>query len=261
MKYDAGADAYDLLTGRWSRMFAQTAIGKARINPGDRVLDVATGTGDTAVLACSAVGTSGYCLGLDVSVPMLRVAATKASTGPVGFLAASAMALPFPDGVFDAILCQFGLMFFPDRLQALAELRRLLRSNRRLVLTVWERPARAAFAGFAAEALSEQLPDLKQELLRPFSLSAPNEVRALLTTAGFNEVDVVHDARTAQFDSFEDYWKPYEQGGGRLGQAYLSLSLDAQATVRRQVSIRLKAFVVDGRITLPLEAFVGISSA
>jgi ubiquinone/menaquinone biosynthesis C-methylase UbiE len=261
MKYDAGADAYDLLTGRWSRMFAQAAIEKARINPGDRVLDVATGTGDTAVLACSAVGSSGYCFGLDVSVPMLRVAATKASTGPVGFLAASAMALPFPDGVFDAILCQFGLMFFPDRLQALAELRRVLRSNRRLVLTVWERPARAAFAGFAAEALSEQLPDLKQELLRPFSLSAPNEVRALLTTAGFNEVDVVRDARTAHFDSFEDYWKPYEQGGGRLGQAYLSLSPDAQATVRRQVSTRLNAFVVDGRITLPLEAFVGIGSA
>ena len=94
---------------------------------------------------------------------------------------------------------------FPDRVKALAEVRRVLRSSRRLALTVWGRRERTAFAGFPAEALSEQLPDLKQELLRPFSLSAPSEVRALLSTAGLKNVDVVAQARTARFGSFEDY--------------------------------------------------------
>jgi ubiquinone/menaquinone biosynthesis C-methylase UbiE len=261
MKYDAGADAYDLLTGRWSKVFVQSAIEMAQIGQGHRVLDVATGTGDAAILARRAVGSAGYCAGLDVSVPMLKVAASKASAHSIGYVAASAMALPFPECTFDGILCLFGLMFFPDRVKALAEVRRVLRSSRRLVLTVWGRPERAAFAGFPADALSEQLPDLKQELLRPFSLSEPKEVRALLTAAGFNKVDVVAQARTARFGSFEDYWEPYEQGGGRLGQAYLNLSHDARTTVRRQVFSRLSAFSVNGCITVPLEAFVGFGSA
>lgn len=261
MKYDAGAGAYDHLTGRWSKVFAETAIKLARIREGDRVLDIATGTGDAAICARAAAGAGGYCVGLDVSVPMLRIAASKPAVDPVEYVAASAMALPFSDSSFDAILCQFGLMFLPDRIKALAEFRRTLRPRGRLAFAVWGQPERAAFAGFPAEALSEQLPDLKQELLRPFSLSDPNELRALLTAAEFKKVDVVEEARVAQFDSFADYWDPYEQGGGRLGQAYLSLDPVARTMVRQQVRDRLRAFTIDGGITVPLEVFMGFGCA
>ena len=78
MKYDAGVDAYDLLTGRWSKVFVQSAIEMAQIGQGRRVLDVATGTGMRRY-SPGAVGSAGYCAGLDVSVPMLKVAASKAS--------------------------------------------------------------------------------------------------------------------------------------------------------------------------------------
>src|SRR5258706_6418973 len=143
MKYDAGAGAYDRLTGRWSRLYAPAVLKAVGASLGSAVLDLATGTGDAALIAGRHVQASGTVIGVDISVPMLRVANSKSLTSNVRFIAADAMMLPFRDGVFDAVICQFGLMFFPDRCAALTEIRRLLRPGGRVALTVCVPPHRA----------------------------------------------------------------------------------------------------------------------
>ena len=115
MRYDAGAAAYDRLTGRWSRLYAHAALDAAGVKAGDCVLDLATGTGDTALLASARLGALGTVVGVDLSLPMLLVAGAKSSGVRMELVAADAQALPFRARTFDAALCQFGLMFFPDR--------------------------------------------------------------------------------------------------------------------------------------------------
>jgi SAM-dependent methyltransferase len=143
----------------------------------------------------------------------------------VKFAAADATKLPFRDGTFDAVLCQFGLMFFPNKVLGLRELRRVLRSGGRVALTVWGPPDRAPFAGLVAVALGRRMPTQRDELLLPFALANPAEVESLLSEAGFRKVRITREARQTRFASFDAFWTPYEQGGGRLGQAYLSLPL------------------------------------
>ena len=77
MRYDAGAAAYDRLTGRWSRLYAPAALDAAGVKAGDRVLDLATGTGDTALLARARLGSFSTVIGVDLSLPMLLVAGAK----------------------------------------------------------------------------------------------------------------------------------------------------------------------------------------
>ena len=98
ISYDAGAASYDLLTGRWARLYIPTLLAQ------HRVLDVATGTGEAALFAASRVGASGRVVGIDVSPPMLAVAAAKIAGRPIVFLEMDAQALAFKDERFDAAI-------------------------------------------------------------------------------------------------------------------------------------------------------------
>jgi ubiquinone/menaquinone biosynthesis C-methylase UbiE len=105
---------------------------------GERVLDVACGTGIVARLAAAAMGT-GHVVGLDINRGMLAFARSQ-SAGPrlqIEWHEASALDLPFPDTSFDLILCQLGLQFFPDQPRALREMIRVLVPNGRLALSVF----------------------------------------------------------------------------------------------------------------------------
>jgi ubiquinone/menaquinone biosynthesis C-methylase UbiE len=135
LRYDAGAGAYDRLTGRWSRMYVDHVLDAAGVRAGSQVLDVATGTGDAAIAAADLVGTTGRVVAVDVSAPMLREARAKAGARRIEFAVADAQRLPYSDGSFDAIVCLFGLMFVPDPVAMLVGVRRALRPGGRVVAT------------------------------------------------------------------------------------------------------------------------------
>ena len=256
VKYDAGASAYDRLTGRWSRLYAQAVLDAAGVSVGSVVLDLATGTGDAALLAGSRVQMGGVAIGADISIPMLRVARSKSNASNVAFLASDAMTLPFRDKTFDAVICQFGLMFFPNRRAALVEMRRLLRPGGRIALTVWGPPEMVSFAGIMAWALGSQNPGLREELLLPFALADQTELLRLLQSAGFRDSRVNREIRPVLFDSVLDFLAPYEQGGGRLGQAFLQLSSDARDVVRRDVTVELAKFTKGAKIAMDVHAYL-----
>ena len=254
--YDAGASAYDRLTGRWSRLYVPSLLSAAGVAPGHSVLDVAAGTGGASVELAAQVGATGRVLAVDLSLPMLRVAAGKVAGLPVRFAVVDGQRLACRPQSFDAVVCQLGLMFFPEPLRGLEEFRRVLRPGGRIAVQVWSRPDRVPFYGLLADALSRHLPQERAILYQPSALADGDRLHTLLTAAGFDDVAVIAERRSLAFESFEDYWEGIESGGARLGQFYLGLPESGRRTVREEVHRSMARFTSGNRLVLEVEAFI-----
>ena len=137
--------------------WADELVETARLRQGDRVLDVACGTGIVARIAARKLGGTGSVTGLDVGAPMIMVARATALTEGVAveWREASVVELPFPGAAFDVVLCQSGLQFFPDRPASLREMHRVLEPRGgRLILSVWGPIERSRGFAVAADALA-----------------------------------------------------------------------------------------------------------
>jgi len=120
--------------------WAADLVALAKLRPGERVLDLACGTGVVARLAAERVGPEGDITGLDLNESMLEVARSQpipAGAAAVAWVQSSALAMRVPDSSFDVVLCQQGIQFFPDRPQALREMIRVLVPGGRMFASVW----------------------------------------------------------------------------------------------------------------------------
>jgi ubiquinone/menaquinone biosynthesis C-methylase UbiE len=139
---------------RITSLWASDLVDRACVRVGDNVLDIACGTGVVTRLAAQQSAT-GRVVGLDLNADMLRVARDIAHTDdvPIEWCEGSALALPFEEGVFNVVLCQLGLQFFPDKSLALREMARVLTSGGRLLLSVFTPIERTPVAHAFANAL------------------------------------------------------------------------------------------------------------
>lgn len=247
--------AYERYVGRWSRMFVPSLLEDAEIHGGDTVLDVATGTGEAAILARSVVGNSGLVVGADISPGML-LAASERDVAAFLPVACDGQALPFRAGNFDAVVCQLGLMFFPDPLVGLTEFRRVLRRGRRAAVCVISSPDRAPMWGIFADELGRELPAQAETLHMSFSLANPLRLERLFVEAGFHEINVTRQTRQGIVASFDEYWSPVEAGVGQLPQAYLALPESKRHAVRTNVRTRLSPFESDGGYAMSVEMLI-----
>lgn len=124
-----------------------------------RVLEIAAGTGIVTRAMAAALPKSVEIVATDLNQAMLDFASTIEIARPVEWRAADAMALPFGDAEFDAVVCQFGVMFFPDKSKALAEARRVLRPGGTLTFNVWGRMDRNGIADAVTRAMNAMFPD------------------------------------------------------------------------------------------------------
>ena len=182
------------------RQWAPKVADAARIQPGHRVLDVACGTGILAREAAARVGTSGHVVGLDPNPGMLAVAADLAPG--VQWREGLAESLPFPDGSFDAVVSQFGLMFFRDRRQALQEMKRVAAPGGRVVVAVWNSlekiPVYAALVALLEETAGRRAADA---LRAPFVLGDRDDLTKLASEAGIQTPGIQTHEGVAQFPS------------------------------------------------------------
>ena len=129
----------------------------ARRSPA-RVLEVAAGTGVVTRLMAAALPASASVVATDLNQTMLDVGAAAGTQHPVEWRQADAMQLPFPDASFDAVVCQFGVMFFPDKARAFAEVRRVLRPGGAYLFNVWDRIEENDFADVVTTELESVFP-------------------------------------------------------------------------------------------------------
>lgn len=195
------AQAYEaLFVPALFEQWAPVVADLAQIPPGERVLDVACGTGVLARHVAGRLGPNGRVVGLDPNAGMLAVARGLAPA--IDWRQGVAESLPFPGGSFDAVVSQFGLMFFSDRVQALREMLRVLAPRRRLVVAVFDtlenNPAYAAEVDLLARLAGRPAADA---LAAPFALGDPDALRALFTDAGAAQVELGTHRGTARFPS------------------------------------------------------------
>ena len=123
-----------------------------------RVLEIAAGTGVVTRHLASTLPADATIVATDLNPPMLTIAAERGTARPVQWQQADAMQLPFDDGAFDAVVCQFGAMFFPDRAKAFAEMKRVLRPGGTLLFNVWDRLDDNEFPHVVVQALATVFP-------------------------------------------------------------------------------------------------------
>jgi SAM-dependent methyltransferase len=196
----SAADVYEeffvpALFGNWAGPVCEAA----GVGPGDRVLDVACGTGVLAREALARVAPDGRVVGLDRNDGMLAVARRLAPD--VDWREGMAEALPLADADFDAVVSQFGLMFFEDRSKALAEMWRVLRPGGRLAVAVWDglehTPGYAAMTALLERMFGAEVADA---LRAPYALGDPAALAALARQAGI-PAEVTTRSDVARFPS------------------------------------------------------------
>ena len=221
------------------QQWAPIVADAAGIKAGHRVLDVACGTGVLAREAAGRVAAGGSITGLDRNEGMLAMARRIAPA--VEWKAGHAEQLPFPDASFDAVVSQFGLMFFDDRVQALREMRRVLKPGGRLAVAVWDRLERLFGRRIASE------------LQAPFALGDPETLRALFAEAGLSDAKVARHAGTARFPSIEA-WVRTDVKGWTLADL---IDDDQYALLQREAAVALRRYAkVDGIVIFDAPALI-----
>jgi ubiquinone/menaquinone biosynthesis C-methylase UbiE len=165
-----------------------------------RVLEVAAGTGiaTAAILACLPEGVS--LVATDLNQAMLDYAKTKPELERVQWQQADGLALPFEDEGFDAVACQFGVMFFPDRVAGFREMHRVLKPGGLLVFNVWDRLAANLLMQATVDGLARRYPHHPSWFLEriPCGYRNPDEIRADLAKAGFTDCRIEIVRKTAR---------------------------------------------------------------
>jgi SAM-dependent methyltransferase len=235
------------LFGEWAPRVADAA----KIRAGQRVLDVACGTGALTREVASRTGPSGSVAGVDPGAGMLAVA--RALSPGIDWRQGVAESLPFPDRSFDAVVSQFGLMFFPDRRQALREMLRVLTPEGCVVVAVWRSLEHNPAYRSSVEILERLAGRPAADALRaPFVLGDEQHLRALFTDAS---VEIATLEGTARFPSIRAMMEADVRGW--LPVMGVLLPEDQIDRIVTEAETVLRPYVTsDGTVAFPTRAYL-----
>jgi ubiquinone/menaquinone biosynthesis C-methylase UbiE len=240
------------ILGPWAPLL----VDAARVTAGERVLDVACGTGLVARMAAQRAGPSGRVVGLDLNPGMIAVAQSlPAPAGaPIEWLVRSALDLRLEDASFDVVLCQQGLQFFPDKAQALREMRRVLVHSGRLALSVWNN------VGLYNTAVAEALVRfVGEESAVRFCASrqapAREELERLAKEAGFSEVAVRVERIDVHLPSL-DQFTLHHLAATPIAPVVAAAAAETRKKIGASVAKQLQSYADGDGVTYPEETHV-----
>ncbi|MFY0681639.1 MAG: class I SAM-dependent methyltransferase [Thalassovita sp.] len=247
--YDAG------LGPNMFQDFAQRLAATACKAPIQHALEIAAGTGILSRQLRDALPAQAHLTATDFNPAMLDVAQRKFSPQDrVAFREANAMDLPFEEGQFDLVACQFGVMFFPDKPAAFAQAKRVLKPNGRYVFNVWSAMSENPFSQMAKEVASHYFPDAPQEFYNtPFAYGDPDTVTSDLTLAGWQEVAHETLRITKTITNPEAYANGLVYGNPLINEINERGDIDPQAVVADMRAAITQWFGADN-LTMPLSS-------
>jgi len=256
------AEAYETYLASAFRPWADDLIARAAVREGERVLDVACGTGIVARQAAPKVGSAGSVTGLDVNAGMLSVARTRAAGlhPAIEWRQASALEMPFPGEAFDVAFCEQALQFFSDPLAALREMHRVLAPGGRVAVNVC-RPIEYSPAYLAlADALTRHVGAEAGAMMRsPFPRWTVDELRGLIANAGFGLVRVTIEPGMLRYPSTGEFLRR-EAVSSPLAAALSALDAQSRGALIRELQSALSNRVDDEGIACALELYVAVGT-
>jgi ubiquinone/menaquinone biosynthesis C-methylase UbiE len=253
---------------RWLAPVTAAMLEMARIGPGSRVLDVAGGSGEPALSAATRIGPTGYVLSTDISANLVRLALENAQAQGLDAERFEARVmdgehLDLPDASFDAALSRLGLIYFPDRKQALLEIRRILKPGGRVVLASFTTPQANPFFSIPISIIRRraQLPPPPAGSPGPFSLGSQEVMENAYHQAGFwdAQIRVIHAplrlANAAECTQFE------QESYGALHEMLAGVSEAEREATWQEVRQAMTQLEGPGGFESPCELLVGAAAS
>ena len=205
--YGAAADHYDSVA--FFNFFGERTIQRAALAPGAMVLDVCCGAGGSALPAARAVAPEGRVIGVDLAPPLLDLARSKAAAQAIPnaeFRHADFEKVYFRAASFDAVVCVFGIFFFPDMPEALRKMWRFLRPGGQVAITTWRGGSLEPLHTVFWEAVRRERPELYKPSGARARLAEPGAVEALFAAAGIAAVEITPEDHEQPIESPDDWW-------------------------------------------------------
>lgn len=238
--------------------FALELVAWSKVQPGEVVVDVGCGTGAAARFAAGFAGPAGRVIGVDINAGMLEVAK---SLPPVQGVAVdwyekSACDLPLADQTVDVALCAQTLQFITDRRSALAEMYRVTKPGGRVTLSLWCDIKENPYFNALVAAISHHIgSDTAAGLGAAFGLSQPNEIRALVSNAGFSEVNITASQLELDLPPLEEF-VPRHISATPMTVGYSAASQGAQQAVIADLKMELAPFRWNGGFRVPFRSYL-----
>ena len=257
---------------RWRAQLAQDVspvrawlIGELAPRPGDTVLELCAGPGETGFVAAEIVGERGRLLSTDFSPEMVEIARRRgAELGlrNVDYRVIDAERIELDADSVDGVLCQSGYMLMADPAAALSETRRVLRPGGRVALSVWGEPERNPWASIAGRFLVErgQVPAPEPGAPGAFSMASEERTRELLEGAGFTDVRIEEVAVQWRFRDLDEYERWLTDVSASLALVIRALPTEEAEALRSHLAEALAQFAVDGGYELPGVALCAVAT-
>jgi ubiquinone/menaquinone biosynthesis C-methylase UbiE len=252
----------------WLGPVTAAMLDLAQVGPGDRVLDVAAGAGEPALSAARQVGPTGFVLATDIAPNILAFAAQEARARGLGAAVFATRAmdgehLDLADASFDAALSRLGLIYFPDRVRGLAEMRRVLKPGKRAVIASFTSPERNRYFSLPITVIRRRagLPAPGPQQPGPFSLGDPAAMTEAFARAGFRQIATQAIAAPLRLPSTAACVQFEREAFGALQQMLSGLSEEAQAATWAEIAEELRQFEDADGFQAPAELRVGVGVA
>ena len=251
----------------WALDLSAKMVDALALQPGQRVLELAAGPGDTGFMAAELVAPGGTLICSDGAEAMLAVARERAIAQGIHNVEFRQLELEWIDlttAEVDAVLCRWGIMLVVDSEAAAQEIRRVLKPGGRAAIAVWDEPARNPWTTISSEALIELGFAAPPEPGEPgmFKLAGEGVLQELLLTAGLMDVRVTPVSMERRFDTVDQYLAETLAMSSRFRSAYRELELEQQTALKRRIARDLRPFTADdGSLVLPGSSLVAVASA
>lgn len=248
-----------------SRAVGEWMVRELAPRPGDTVLELGAGPGDTGFAAAAVLGERGRLISTDFSPDMVEVARHRgAELGHrnVDYRVMDAERIRLDSDSVDGVLCRFGYMLMANPPAALAETRRVLRPGGRLALAVWAAAERNPWAAIGGRMLVERghMPPPEPEAPGVFSMGSEERTRALLEGAGFTDARMEEVPVRFAFSDVDDYVSFAAETAGPFAMVIRGLSESERETIKAQLGEAFVPFVADGGYELPGVALTAVAS-
>ncbi|HKW13281.1 MAG TPA: class I SAM-dependent methyltransferase [Candidatus Krumholzibacteria bacterium] len=244
------------------QMFApvsEALVDEAELAPGQSVLDVGTGWGEPALRIAEIVGSSGEVIGIDPAEAMIEASrreAERRSLRNARFETAGVDRLPFPDDRFDAVVCRFGIMFFPSPVAGTREMLRVLRPGMKLAFAVWHSRDSNPFHNALTRIVDPVLPptELPPDAPEPFRFAAPGKLQAAVAEAGAaNPLERLFRFSIDVPLSPEDFWTLRMEMADKLRERLATLQPESFEDVKRRSIAAFQAYSSAKGLSFPAE--------